>query len=272
MIKVDETILTEAKNSLLDLDDFKGVQTGFTMLDILAGGFENGHLIIMGARPAMGKTTFAFSLIENICIKGRKSCLYYPAQMSVNESLKRIVALHAGVNYRVKEKDANYKDSILHAAVDVKSANLWIEDTRIDKAEEVIVRWRELGQQERIDIIIIDYLQLLESDTLDMGGILGRLKELAMELDCPVFILSQLTRSVEQRKYHQPRVSDLPDAKIIDGIADDIMFLLRPEYYDVKADISYASIIIGKHKNLTGHSLSCHFDPDIPVFMSSECL
>lgn len=268
MIRMDEQIITEAKERLLS-KEFKGVKTGFFTFDRKIGGLANGDLIVVGARVAMGKTTFALSLIENICIRDGKTCLIYTAEKTAGEIVQRIITQHAGIGYKViNDKDS--RTPIEKSAKDVTGAHLWIDDMHVANAEELIESWREQGKKERVDLVIVDYLQLLESDNIDLKSILTRLKELAVELDCPVLVLSQLTRAVEKRKHHFPKVSDLPDAKTIDEVADEILFILRPNYYDLKADETYALITVGKHSECSGEIIQINYDPEIPIFRTDS--
>ena len=266
MIRINEQVVSDAMRSMLS-NEFSGVKTGFKCFDLATGGLENGHLIVLGARVAMGKTTFAFSLIENICVKGGKTCIFYSAEKSSQEIIQRVIAQHGGVSSRGR-RAADFEKHITKSVEDIKNARLWIDDTRVASAEELIDGWRELGKTEKIDLVIIDYLQLLESKTLDLKNILERLKELAVELDCPVLVLSQITRAVEKRKNHIPRVSDLPIAKIIDEVADEILFLLRPYYYEPEEDNDLAYIFPGKHSVFSGGGIQIGFKPEIPLFVS----
>ena len=263
--RITEQIVMEVEQELINSEEFAGIKTGFDTLDSCSDGFANGQLIIMGARPSMGKTTFACSLVDNVCIKDGKSCVFYTSQMSVNRVLERIIRIHADVNYDTKVSGV-YADKIKEASEEVKKARLWIDDMCVGKPQEFIEKCRELGKTERIDLIIIDYLQLFECDKKHWKDVLGSLKELAVELDCPVFVLSQLKRTVENRNNHIPKISDLSLTKITEPVADEIMFLYRDAYYDPEADRNSALIYVARHKKYERFQTSIEFLPDVPMF------
>ena len=272
MIKVDEQLVENSKAKLLNTDEFVGIQTGFNNLDALSEGFANGQLIIMGARPAMGKTTFACSLLDNVCINGGKNCIFFTSDMSVQQTVERMIRLHGNVKLfeDFEEKGEDFADRIIESTAALGKANLWVDDTSVGGGDEFIEKCRQIGKDERIDLIIIDHLQLFESDMRDLNGLLMSLKQLAMEVSCPVLVLSQLNRSVEKRNDHMPRISDLPNSKIVEACADEILFLYRMAYYDYKANKNAASINIAKHTKFQRLTAHIYYDPEIPAFRTDR--
>ncbi|WP_049962513.1 DnaB-like helicase C-terminal domain-containing protein [Oribacterium sp. FC2011] len=265
--RINEQIVTDTEQSVLTTENFFGIKTGFKNLDHFTGGFANGQLIIMGARPSMGKTTFACSLINNVCVKDGKSCVFYTSEMSANQILYRLIRMHGNVKYYEKDGE-EYIEKIKDASDKVEKARLWLDDTCVGKPFEFILKCREIGKTERVDLIIIDYLQLFENSTSHLDDELRSLKKLAEELNCPVLVLSLLKRSVEKRKDRIPQISDLPLHKIIKATADRILFLYRSSYYDLRADKNLATIFVARHRMHRRIKTSIYFDPDIPMFQT----
>ena len=137
MLKVNEQILNDVKDNLLNQEKIDGLRTGFESLDYLTGGFANGELIIMGARPLMGKTTFACSLIDNICIKGRKKCVFLTLEMSVYKTVERLMRIHGIVKYDEDSGD-DYWERIIKATDDIGKAPLYVYDMAVDAARGFI--------------------------------------------------------------------------------------------------------------------------------------
>lgn len=245
--RVSDELVDEVERRLLNKELFDGIKTGFEDLDRITDGFANGELIIVGGRPAMGKTSFAYSLIDNVCVKDGKSCIYFTAEMSMKKTLERIFQIHGDM--KLDEQDAIMNaDTIKEYAKEVKKAKLWIEDSCIDNPWEFIDNCSLLGAEERIDLIIIDYVQLLEGYTGQLNAMLLKLKELAKELHCPIVVFSQLSRAVEYRSDHTPGISDLPEAGIMEPAADEVLFLYRPAYYGCDEDPGITEVIVAKPK------------------------
>ena len=257
---VDDEIERLDKNTV-----FEGVKTGFVSLDYHTGGFANGDVIIMGARPSMGRTAFACSLIENVCISGGKSCLFYTNDMPAGNVMRRLIQQHG--NIKAFEESEGWIAKAQNTADIIGAAKLYIGHTY--DSEDFFTECRQVTKKERIDIVVIDCLHSIEQVGEECRNTLWGLKRLAVELDCPVFILSQINRSAEKRKKHFPQIADLPNYKIIDEVADEILFLYRPAYYNRKYDKNLANIEIAKHKACRRVATSLFFDPDIPMFRSN---
>ena len=167
MFKVDEQILNDVKDSL-------------------AGGFANGELIIMGVSPSIEKTTFVCSLIDDICIKDRKKCVFLTSEMSVRKTVERLIEIHGNVKCDENGGD-DYWERIIEAVADIGKAPLYIYD--IDADRGFIEKCREISKSGKIDVIIIDYLQLPAVNSEAVNATQVSLKQLALELKCPVFAI-----------------------------------------------------------------------------------
>lgn len=265
--RIDEQFVDNTKHNMLNTEAFEGIKSGFGMLDNCSDGFADGQLIVMGARPAMGKTTFACSLVDNVCVKAGKSCVFYTSETSARQVIEHIIKIHGNVKCADKYGEMDF-NRITRSSEDVRNVQLLIDDTCVGEPDEFIEKCRQLGKVGVVDLIVIDYLQLFESDSGNLEKTLRRLKELAVELECPVFALSQLSRSVESRKNHMPQISDLPQAEIIEAVADEILLLYRDSYYDWDADPKHAIITIARHKKCPRRNVPVFYDPDIPAFRS----
>ena len=267
MLRINDQIVADAEQNLLSREVFVGIKTGFNNLDFLTDGFANGQLIILGARPAMGKTTFACSLVNNVCVNGGKSCVFYTSEMSVNRTIEWLIRIQGDVKRNEKDSEI-ITEKIKSASEKVKKARLWLDDTCVGNPSEFIEICQMIGNIEKIDLIIIDYLQLFESDTGHLEDVLGSLKKLAVEQDCPVLVLSQLKRTVENRTSHFPEISDFPSSKLMKAAADELLFLYRDAYYDQSADKNDALISVARHRKHRKINTSIYFDPEIPMFRS----
>lgn len=268
MYEINSVIVNETVRNMVVSDSFDGVKTGFETLDRLINGFGKGQLIVLGARPAMGKTTFACSVIDNVCIKEKKSCVYFSPAYSKESIVQRLIRIHGGIKSR--EDDL---EKVSGSASDIVDSPLWIDDTPAIYVDEVIQKCRELRKSKEIDLIVVDYLQLVsdmiekENSTLaQQKQIIGKLKHLAEELNCAILVLSQLNRSAEKRTRHFPCVADFPAHAAIGKYADVILLLYREFYYYMREDEDHAILHIARSKNKSGISTSLRFDPDIPRF------
>ena len=249
---------------IVGTEEFAGIKTGYSKLDSLIDGLKKGQLIIMGARPAMGKTTFACSLVDNVCVNDGKRCIFCSSEESTLQILKRILKIHGNIKYN-EEEEVCY-EKIKQSSKSVRKARLRIDDSYIGEPIKFIEMCKEIGKKERVDLIIIDCLQLFEGPTSHLKDELRSLKELAVELDCPVLVLSHLNGSVEKRKNHVPQISDFPFPKIIEAVADEILLLYRRSYYDRKSDKNIATIYVERHGKHRRFSANIVFDPSIPKF------
>lgn len=239
--------------------DVTGVTTGFKDLNKKINGLQRTDLILVAARPAMGKTAFALNLVQNAAIKGNASVAVFSLEMSKEQLAQRMIAAQSNVELK-KMKTGTLNDAdwprIISAMAVMSDAKIFIDDTPGIKINELRSKCRKLKMEQGLDLVMIDYLQLMESDSKnesrqqEISKISRSLKILAKELDCPVVALSQLSRAPEQRADHRPVLSDLRESGAIEQDADIVMFLYRDEYYhsdSKKKDL--AEIIIAKNRH-----------------------
>ena len=220
--------------------DVTGVTTGFKDLNKKINGLQRTDLILVAARPAMGKTAFALNLVQNAAIKGNASVAVFSLEMSKEQLAQRMIAAQSNVELK-KMKTGTLNDAdwprIISAMAVMSDAKIFIDDTPGIKINELRSKCRKLKMEQGLDLVMIDYLQLMESDSKnesrqqEISKISRSLKILAKELDCPVVALSQLSRAPEQRADHRPVLSDLRESGAIEQDADIVMFLYRDEYY-----------------------------------------
>ncbi len=236
-----------------------GVTTGFKYLDEMTSGFQKSDLIILAARPAMGKTAFALSLALNAAVKGNASVMIFSMEMAKEQLGQRFLAMESKVpmnNLKTGKLERRDWDDI-NIALDVLSkARIHIDDTAGINLMEMKSKCRRLKAEEGLDLVVIDYLQLMnpegrsESRTQEISVISRNLKLLAKELNVPVLVLSQLSRAPETRTDHRPMLSDLRESGSIEQDADIVIFLYRDEYYNEDSDAhGQCEVIIAKQRS-----------------------
>jgi replicative DNA helicase len=249
-----------------------GVPTGFTQLDNVTAGWQRSDLIIIAARPGMGKTAFVLSLARNIVVDYKRPVALFSLEMSAVQLITRLIASEAEIEAeklrkgKLDEREWKQLHSKLNSLIDAK---LFIDDTAALSAFELRTKSRRLKAQHNIQLIIIDYLQLMTLNNGQQGGggmkninreqeistISRSLKSLAKELDVPIICLSQLNRSVETRGgTKRPMLSDLRESGAIEQDADMVLFIYRAEYYKIEevngiSSAGMAELIIAKHRN-----------------------
>ncbi len=230
---IDEAIKTQGK--------VVGLSTGFKRLDEVTSGLHRSDLIIIAARPAMGKTAFALNIAQNAAIKSGASVLIFSLEMSKEQLGQRLLSMESRVEMQ-KLKTGNIErsdwDRINMALDSMSKTNLFIDDTPGISILEMKNKCRRLKAEKGLDLIVIDYLQLMNAEgradnrQQEISVLSRYLKLLAREIDCPVIVLSQLSRAPEQRQDHRPILSDLRESGSIEQDADIVMFLYRDSYYD----------------------------------------
>jgi replicative DNA helicase len=258
-----------------------GTPSGFKDIDEKTGGFQAGNLIVLAARPSMGKSALVANIAENACLAGKGVALF-SLEMSESELAQRFIASQAGIPgetlRRGKVKDSQWP-KILEAAERLSSAPLYVDDSSDTGVLEVRAKCRRLHAQVDggLGLIIIDYLQLMrsegriESRVEQVSQISRGLKGLARELGVPVIALSQLSRAVEQRAQNdkKPVLSDLRESGAIEQDADLVMFIYRDEYYNKDTERpGEADIILAKHRNGPIGEVILTFRHDFPKFMN----
>ena len=236
-----------------------GITTGFKYLDSMTSGLQRSDLIILAARPAMGKTAFALSLALNAAVKGSASVMVFSLEMSKEQLGQRLLSMESKVsmqNLKTGRLERRDWDDI-NIALDVLSkANIHIDDTAGINIMEMKSKCRRLKGEEGLDLVVIDYLQLMtpegraDSRTQEISVISRNLKLLARELDCPVLVLSQLSRAPETRTDHRPMLSDLRESGSIEQDADIVIFLYRDEYYNEDTESpGECEVIVAKQRS-----------------------
>jgi replicative DNA helicase len=240
---------------------FNGILTGFLQLDEMTTGLQKGDLVIVAGRPSMGKTSFALSIAAHAAIKSNCATAIFSLEMSKHQLTQRLLCAEAKVNmHQLRSGKLPRRDypRLSLAAGPLAEAPLFIDDTPGISVLEVRAKARRLKAQNNLQLVIIDYLQLMgssgsvESRQQEISQISRSLKGVAKELDVPLIVLSQLSRAPEQRTEHRPQLSDLRESGAIEQDADVVMFVYREEVYnkDVpEEEKAIAEIIIGKQRN-----------------------
>ncbi len=236
-----------------------GVPTGFKDLDKMTSGFQEADLVIIAARPSMGKTALALNMAQYISVEEDLSVGIFSLEMSKSQLVQRMLCSEAQVNsHKLRTGKLNEQDwkRISHAAGRLGEANVFIDDTPGITAMEMRAKARRIQAEHGLDIILIDYLQLMqgsgstESRQQEVSKISRSLKGLARELNVPVVSLSQLSRAVEQRNDKRPQLSDLRSSGSIEQDADVVAFIYRDEYYNPDTEKKgITEVIIGKQRN-----------------------
>ncbi len=238
-----------------------GIPTGFLDLDYKTAGLQPSDLILIAARPSMGKTAFVLNIAQHVAFKVHKSVAIFSLEMSKEQLVNRLFALEAQVDAQ-SLRTGNLKDSdwekLIESAGIIGKSKLMIDDTPGISISELRSKCRKMKLEHGLDLIIIDYLQLMtarvgsrsESRQQEISEISRALKGIARELNVPVVALSQLSRAVEQRPDHRPMMSDLRESGAIEQDADVVMFIYRDDYYNKDTELkNVAEIIIGKQRN-----------------------
>ncbi|MBP5331220.1 MAG: replicative DNA helicase, partial [Lachnospiraceae bacterium] len=236
-----------------------GIATGFTDLDYKTAGLQNSDLVLIAARPSMGKTAFALNIAQHVAIKNQVCTAVFSLEMSKEQLVNRLFSLQSGVEAQ-KLRTGNLSDSewemLVEGAGDIGESKLIIDDTPGISVSELRSKCRKYKIENGLSLVIIDYLQLMtgsgktDSRQQEISDISRALKSLARELNVPVIALSQLSRAVEQRPDHRPMLSDLRESGAIEQDADVVMFIYRDDYYNKDTEKKGISeIIIAKQRN-----------------------
>ena len=237
-----------------------GISTGFIDLDQKTAGLHPSDLVLIGARPSMGKSALGVNLIQNAAVRGGKTCAIFSLEMSKQQVVNRMLACEAGVDME-HLRSGNMTDQdwerLVEALGPLSEAQVYLDDTGGITLAELRSKCRKLKIEHRLDLVMIDYLQLMsgsgrsgDNRQQEISEISRGLKTLARELQIPVIALSQLSRALEARADHRPMMSDLRESGAIEQDADVVMFIYRDEYYHPDSeDKNIAEIIIAKQRN-----------------------
>lgn len=274
--------------SLKDKEGLSGIPSGFTALDKETGGWQNSDLIIIAARPAMGKTAFILSMARNICVDHNIPMALFSLEMASVQLITRMISSETGISSEKLRKGQMSDDEWQRLFTNVsalENAPLYIDETPSLSIFDFRAKCRRLVMQHGVKIIMVDYLQLMTASSGKGGGnreqeiamISRSLKAIAKELNVPVIALSQLSRTVETRPGKRPMLSDLRESGAIEQDADIVSFIFRPEYYKIAvwdndeegAETStenQAEIIIAKHRNGATADVRLAFHKNIGKF------
>ena len=252
-----ESIQKAAQNN----SDVTGISTGFIDLDYRTAGLQPSDLILIAARPSMGKTAFALNIAENVAMINHIPTAIFSLEMSKVQLAKRLVAMNSKVDsqrIRIGELEDDEWAKITESSIILGESTLYIDDTGSISINDLRSKCRKLKMEKGLGLIIIDYLQLMSGNSgsknisrqQEISEISRSLKGLARELNVPVIALSQLSRAVEQRTDKRPMLSDLRESGAIEQDADVCMFIYRDDYYNPDTeDKNIAEIIIAKQRN-----------------------
>ncbi len=235
-----------------------GVPSGFVDLDETTAGFQSSELIIIAARPSVGKTAFALNIVRHVAVDANLPVFFVSLEQSRTEIAERLLCCQSGVNSQ-KIRSGHLArtdfDRLLEAGETLNQAKLFIDDAPGQSMLRIAASSRRLKQREDLKLVVIDYLQLIEPDNRkesrqeQVASISRRLKHLARELKIPVISCAQLNRGTEDRQDHRPRLSDLRESGSIEQDADTVMMLHRPEYYNPEEKQGVVEVIVGKQRN-----------------------
>ncbi len=269
-------------------NNMSGTPSGFTDLDKVTSGWQKSDLIIIAARPAMGKTAFVLSMVRNMAVQFKAPVAMFSLEMSnvqlVNRLIMNVCEID-GNKIRNGNLSANEWNQMETRVTELMGAPIYVDDTPSLSVFELRSKARKLVREHKVQCIIIDYLQLMNASGMAFGSreqevsIISRnLKGLAKELDIPIIALSQLNRGVEGRTGvdgKRPQLSDLRESGAIEQDADMVCFIHRPEYYFKQGSegwdqsmIGLAEIIVAKHRNGATKTISLHFDQPHARFMN----
>lgn len=257
-----------------DKGSIRGIPTGYKDLDNLLAGFQRSDLIILAARPSMGKTALALNFAQNVAVDAKKAVLIFSLEMSKEQLVDRLLSSEAGVNsWNLRTgnlSDADF-EKIGHAMGLLSEAQLYIDDTPGITVNELRTKARREAHKRELGLIVIDYLQLMsggarfsgsDNRVQEVSEISRGLKGIARELNVPVLALSQLSRSVESRSPQIPQLADLRESGSIEQDADVVVFLYRDDYYNPEESDkpNIMDVLIRKHRNGPTGKVELYFD------------
>ena len=289
-VRIGEIITGEVYDSLQklaspDKDQYMGIPTGFTDLDRMIVGLNKSDLVLVGARPAMGKTSFILNIARNVAVKSRKKVVFFSLEMSNEQIAKRVFSTEARVNskkMRNGEITSTEWQRLAQAATDLNDCELYFDDSAVTSVSEMKAKIRRL---KNVDCVFIDYLQLMTGDrrrsdsrTNEVSDITRALKIMAKELHIPVVVCSQLSRNTEVRgQKHKPQLADLRESGSIEQDADIVLMLYREDYYDKdepvdaeNVEVNEAEVLVRKNRHGDVGEVKLNWDPDYTLFSNKE--
>lgn len=264
-----------------DKGTLRGVPSGFKDMDSLLAGFQNSDLIILAARPSIGKSSLALNFVDHAACEQKIPCAIFSLEMSKEQVIDRLLCLRGSVD-SWKLRTGNLEDEdfgkLNYAMGALSEAPIFVDDTPIINVMEIRTKARRLQSEQGLGLIIIDYMQLIagsnrnsDSRVQEVSEISRGLKGLARELNIPVIALSQLSRGVEHRPDKRPMLSDLRESGSIEQDADVVMFIYRDDYYDQDTELkNVAEVLVRKHRNGPTGDVQLFWKPEYMRFGTLE--
>ncbi len=251
--------LQEMETRAAEGEGGRGVPTGFIELDKLTGGLQRSDLVILAARPSMGKSSWALNIVQNSALRSNATCAVFSLEMSKTQLAHRLLCSESGVDatkLRLGMINESEQRKLHHALAVLSDAPIYIDDTPSINLTELRSKARRLAADRGVDLVVVDYLQLIttsrsgDNRVQEISEISRSLKALARELNAPVIALSQLSRAVESRTPHIPMLSDLRESGSIEQDADIVLFIYREDMYNRETEKKgIADIYLAKHRN-----------------------
>jgi len=261
----------------------RGVPTGYSQLDNILSGFQPSDLIILAARPSVGKTSLALNIALNVAVKYNLPVAIFSLEMSKDQLIERLLCMDAQIDsWKMRTGRLSDEDFVRlgESMGRLSEAPIFIEDTPNLTLSEMRAKARRLQAENKISFVVVDYLQLMQGENSsysdanrvqEISEISRGLKGLARELNVPVLALSQLSRAVEQRPRHIPQLSDLRESGSLEQDADVVMFIYREDYYDKESEKkNIAEILIRKHRHGPTGEVELYFVPEQLSFRTIE--
>ncbi|MBE7518717.1 MAG: replicative DNA helicase [Thermoflexaceae bacterium] len=271
--------------------ELAAIRTGYSDLDVLLGGLKRSDLVIVGARPSVGKSSFALGIARNAAVAQQANVAFFSLEMSGEQLAIRLLSAESGVDQnrlRLGQHSELEERRIIRASGELAEANIWFDDSPVLTVAELRARARRLAGERGLDLVVIDYLQLMQGETTgsrenrvqEISYISRTLKGLARELNVPIIALAQLSRAIESRHPRIPMLSDLRDSGSIEQDADVVMFLSREEMYTTPEQWAQqhpdlpmsaypkgvAQVIVAKHRNGPTGSVELRFREKLAKF------
>jgi replicative DNA helicase len=275
-----ETVLEDLFDTISDAHgQVIGVPTGFAHLDRLLGGMQRSDLIVIAARPSIGKTALALSIAYNASVLHKRTVGFISLEMSSQQIVQRVLASETGINsHKLKLGQVNEAEwgLLSRAFGKLSEAKFYIDDGGASTVTDVRTKSRRLQAEHGLDLLIVDYLQLMSSKRTDnrvqeISEISRGLKQLARELNIPIIALSQLSRAVESRADHKPVLSDLRESGSIEQDADVVMLMFREDKYNPQSDRKgIVELIVAKHRNGGTDTINLRFFEQTTRFADFE--
>ena len=276
------TVLHNIEKASRQKDPITGVPTGFLDLDYRTAGLQPSDLILVAARPSMGKTAFVLNILDYVGVRKNMPAMVFSLEMSKEQLVNRMLSLETLIDAdKLRKGTLTDEDwaTLIEGIDRVVASNIIIDDTPGISVSELRSKCRKAKLERRLSLIMIDYLQLMtgsagkraENRQQEITEISRSLKALAREMNCPVIALSQLSRACEQRPDHRPMLSDLRDSGAIEQDADIVMFLYRDDYYNKDTEHpNEAEIIIAKQRNGPIGTVTLLWQPEYTRFVNAE--